>query len=471
MPNGQSRKICISAPRSKVGPIAFSPDGRTLATGHADGTILFWPVPPPVPDGRWSKVDANGAWELLIDENSTNAYPAVWQMMDYPVEAVQFLRGKFSHVAQVNADEWNKLIAGLDNPRFAAREAASKRVRELGRSAERPLREALKHAPSPEQVARIEALLVALNPLPTRVVKTCAPFVPLPSSKESALPKLAGCSPIGPNVDRRRGWPTRLSEQPTGSSTGNDMTERERMLAGELYDPLDAELVAARRRARNLIKNLNDSRDADAELRAAIIQELFGSTGEGTWIEPPFFCDYGSNITLGDKVFFNFNCVVLDPAPVDRQQRPVRPSSSDLHRDAPTRCRDAPHLEGIREAGDRRVRCLGWWRPIICPGVTIGDRAVIGAGSVVTRDIPEGVFAAGNPCRVIRELTSSSARRATARSVSCFPTDFRGHANERLGNRRLDRGGDCRAIRSASRGPASRTLRLDSLHPQPTTRQ
>ncbi|HEX3151015.1 MAG TPA: hypothetical protein VHR66_23245 [Gemmataceae bacterium] len=150
-------------PRQQVEAIAFSPDGRTLATGHADGTILLWPIPRPVPDGRWSEVDANGAWDLLIDENSANAYPAVWQLMDYPVEAVQFLRGKFNRVALADADEWDRLIAALDSPRFAAREAASKRVRELGRSAEKPLRDALKRAPSPEQFARIEALLAGLD--------------------------------------------------------------------------------------------------------------------------------------------------------------------------------------------------------------------------------------------------------------------------------------------------------------------
>jgi WD40 repeat protein len=149
-------------PRSPIGALAFSPDGRTLATGHVDGTILLWPIPQPVADGRWSAVDANGAWELLVDENSANAYPAVWQLMDYPVEAVQFLRGKFDRVAVADAKEWDRLIAALDSPRFATREAASKRVRELGRSAEQPLRDALKRTPSPEQVARIEALLTTL---------------------------------------------------------------------------------------------------------------------------------------------------------------------------------------------------------------------------------------------------------------------------------------------------------------------
>lgn len=147
-----------------VRTLTFAPDGRTLATGHADGTILFWPVPQPVPDGRWSEADAAAAWDTLVEDNPVNAYPAVWQLADYPAEVVRFLRGKFALAPAADADEWPKLIAGLDSPRFAEREAASKRVRELGRAAEDPLRQALRQGPSPEQVARIEALLAALDP-------------------------------------------------------------------------------------------------------------------------------------------------------------------------------------------------------------------------------------------------------------------------------------------------------------------
>src|SRR5690348_3035011 len=89
-------------------------------------------------------------------------------------------------------------------------------------------------------------------------------------------------------------------------------SEHEKMLAGELYDPLDAELVAARIRARDLCQQLNAGREADQELRRRILQELFGAGGDNAWIQPPFYCDYGSNIFLGERVFFNFNCVVLD---------------------------------------------------------------------------------------------------------------------------------------------------------------
>ena len=89
-------------------------------------------------------------------------------------------------------------------------------------------------------------------------------------------------------------------------------SEKEKMLAGELYDPLDPELVRARDRARDLCQNLNATREADQEQRRRILKELFGAGGETVWMQPPFYCDYGSNIQLGERVFFNFNCVVLD---------------------------------------------------------------------------------------------------------------------------------------------------------------
>jgi len=89
-------------------------------------------------------------------------------------------------------------------------------------------------------------------------------------------------------------------------------SEKEKMLAGELYDPLDAELVRARERARDLCRDLNATRERDREIRRSILRELFGQGGDSVWMQPPFFCDYGSNILLGERAFFNFNCVVLD---------------------------------------------------------------------------------------------------------------------------------------------------------------
>ena len=182
-------------------------------------------------------------------------------------------------------------------------------------------------------------------------------------------------------------------------------TERAKMLAGELYDPFDPELVKARARARDLCQALNATAEAEAEERRRILCELFGRGGESVWMQPPFFCDYGSNIHLGERVFFNFNCVVLDVCrvrigdytlfgPAVQIYTATHPMDAELRR---TRefCKPVDIGSDVWVGGGA----------IILPGVSIGSRAVIGAGSVVTRDVPPDVFAAGNPCRVIKEIT------------------------------------------------------------------
>jgi maltose O-acetyltransferase len=182
-------------------------------------------------------------------------------------------------------------------------------------------------------------------------------------------------------------------------------SERDKMLAGELYDPLDPELVQARNRARDLCQDLNATRDADHAQRRQILTELFGKGGDTVWMQPPFFCDYGSNIFLGERVFFNFNCVVLDVCrvtigdftlfgPAVQIYTATHPMNAELRR-------KQEFAKPIAIGSDVWVG----GGAVICPGVIIGSRTVIGAGSVVTRDIPAGVFAAGNPCRVIREIT------------------------------------------------------------------
>lgn len=181
-------------------------------------------------------------------------------------------------------------------------------------------------------------------------------------------------------------------------------SEREKMLAGELYDPLDAELAAARTRARDLLWNLNATRESDAVVRRRILEELFGTAGAGVWLQPPFYCDYGSNIHLGEKVYFNFNCVVLDVCEVRVGDRTLFGPAVQIY--AATHPLDA-ELRKTRELGKPVTIGSDVWvggGSIICPGVTIGDRSVIGAGSVVTKGIPAGVLAVGTPCRVIREL-------------------------------------------------------------------
>jgi maltose O-acetyltransferase len=176
------------------------------------------------------------------------------------------------------------------------------------------------------------------------------------------------------------------------------------MLAGELYDPFDPDLAAARAHARDLCQALNATREAQQDERRRILRELFGRGGDTVWMQPPFFCDYGSNIELGERVFFNFNCVVLDVCrvrigdlslfgPAVQIFTPMHPMNAELRR---------------REEFGKPVEIgSDVWvggGAIILPGVRIGSRAVIGAGSVVTRDVPDAVFAAGNPCRVVREL-------------------------------------------------------------------
>lgn len=181
-------------------------------------------------------------------------------------------------------------------------------------------------------------------------------------------------------------------------------TEREKMLAGELYDALDPELAAARRRARELCHTLNHSREDQAQERRQILTALFASGGDDVWLEPPFHCDYGSNIHLGRKVYFNFNCVILDVCEVRVGDYCF--FAPGVHIYAATHPLNAA-LRRKQEFGKPVTIGSDVWiggGAIICPGVRIGSRTVIGAGSVVTRDIPDDVVAVGNPCRVIRAI-------------------------------------------------------------------
>jgi len=183
------------------------------------------------------------------------------------------------------------------------------------------------------------------------------------------------------------------------------MTEKEKMLAGQLYNALDPQLAHARRIARNMLKEFNDSRDEEGEKRAQISKELFGETGENLWIEPPFFCDYGANIFAGDNVYFNFNCVILDVAEVRIGNNVFCAPNVQIY--TATHPLDFQMRRDGLESGEPIEISDDVWiggGAILCPGVKIGARAVIGAGSVVTKDVPEGVLAFGNPCRVVRAL-------------------------------------------------------------------
>ena len=181
-------------------------------------------------------------------------------------------------------------------------------------------------------------------------------------------------------------------------------TQREKMLAGELYDAMAEELVAARERARDLCDALNRTRAGEQDVRRGILRQLFAAGGETVLMEPPFHCDYGSNITLGERVFFNFNCVVLDVCPVRIGSFTLFGPGVQIY--TPLHPLD-PALRRTQEYGRPVEIGSDVWvggGAIILPGVRVGARAIIGAGSVVTRDVPEGVLAAGNPCRVIRTI-------------------------------------------------------------------
>ena len=190
-------------------------------------------------------------------------------------------------------------------------------------------------------------------------------------------------------------------------------SEREKMLAGELYDPLDAELVRARDRARDLCQDLNATREADQEQRRQILTELFGKAGDSVWMQPPFFCDYGSNIHLGERVFFNFNCVVLDVCRVTIGDFTLFGPAVQIYT-ATHPLDPAVRRSGLEAARPVRVGSNVWigGAAVLLPGVTVGDDAVIGAGSVVTRDVPGGAVVGGNPARPLRTRSTPPDRTA-----------------------------------------------------------
>ena len=176
-------------------------------------------------------------------------------------------------------------------------------------------------------------------------------------------------------------------------------SERDKMLAGELYRPDDPELVEERRRCRELLDAFN------AEPVPGRLAALVGSAGRDCEVVAPLMCDYGWNISLGERAFVNAGAVILDCAPVTIGALALLgPNVQLLAADHP---RD-PELRrsGLESAAPVTVGENVWIGAgaILCPGVSVGDDSIIGAGAVVTRDVPAGVVAAGNPCRVIRRL-------------------------------------------------------------------
>jgi maltose O-acetyltransferase len=181
--------------------------------------------------------------------------------------------------------------------------------------------------------------------------------------------------------------------------------QKQRMLRGEPYLATDDQLLAERKACRLLVERFNATSFGETAQRRAILIELLGALGDGAEVMAPFQCDYGYQIRIGPRTFINYNAVVLDAATVtigaDVQIGPGVQLLTALHPLDPDQRRRGVETAEPVEIGDGAWLATG---AIVCPGVSIGADAVIGAGSVVTRDIPAGVFAAGNPCRVIRPI-------------------------------------------------------------------
>lgn len=187
------------------------------------------------------------------------------------------------------------------------------------------------------------------------------------------------------------------------------MTNRERMNRELPYIP-DAEAFEEQKRARRLNQALNQVDWSDFEAIKKIVKELLGKS-EDAFINPPFYCDYGTNIEVGKNFFANYNCTILDVAKVvigdNCQLAPnvaIYTAGHPLHPET----RNTAYEYGIAVTIGDNVWVGG--NTVVCPGVHIGSNTVIGAGSVVTKDIPDWVVAAGNPCRVIRQITEDDRK-------------------------------------------------------------
>jgi len=186
------------------------------------------------------------------------------------------------------------------------------------------------------------------------------------------------------------------------------MSEKQKMITGQFYDSRDPELVAGRALARRLTEALNALPMSEGQQRLAILNTLLGNHGKSFFIESRFQCDYGYNIFLGENFYANFDCLFLDDAPI-RFGRNVMLAPGVHIYTASHQLVAEERNSGLEFAEPVTIGDNVWigGRVVINPGVTIGDGAVIGSGSVVTRSVPDNVFAAGNPCRVIRVITDA----------------------------------------------------------------
>jgi acetyltransferase-like isoleucine patch superfamily enzyme len=184
------------------------------------------------------------------------------------------------------------------------------------------------------------------------------------------------------------------------------MSEQEKMISGQLYNSTDEKLSEQRIKAKKLCRQYNNLEPDNYEERKSILKELLGTTKENFWIEPNFWCDYGYNIEIGENFYSNHNLVILDPAKVTFGDNVfIAPNCGFYTAGHPI---DAESRNQLLEfAYPITVGNNVWFggNVVVLPGVTIADNVVIGAGSVVTKDIPANVVAVGNPCKVLREIT------------------------------------------------------------------
>jgi maltose O-acetyltransferase len=186
------------------------------------------------------------------------------------------------------------------------------------------------------------------------------------------------------------------------------MTEKEKMLKGLPYDASDSAIRESFHKAKDLLKSYNGTGTRETEKRKEILGQLFGKAGNGVYVEPPFYCDYGENIYLGENVYMNVNCVILDCAKITIGSNVLFGPNVQIYA--------AGHpLQGKERVVDGKIVDFAFpvtigsdvWiggGAVILPGVTIGDNVVIGAGSVVTKNIPSNCVAVGNPARVVKPL-------------------------------------------------------------------
>ena len=190
------------------------------------------------------------------------------------------------------------------------------------------------------------------------------------------------------------------------------MTEKEKMLNGDYYNSRDPELISMYHNARNLLKAYNNLDSELSSERERILTELFDFKGEGVWIEAPFFCDYGKNISIGKNTFVNTNCMFLDNNKISIGSNGlIAPYVQIYTADHPLKASERIIIEGdqsryLTSSKPVKIGNNVWigGNSVIFPGVTIGDNTTIGAGSVVTKDIPNDVLAFGNPCAVKKKL-------------------------------------------------------------------